>query len=687
MVRQNGVTAATMDDVDEVMTPVAPLAPATGASASSAGVTLTPEQITCQSCCEIFNAMDRKLVECRTCPFRACRNCHGRYLLSQVGDSHCMACRKPWHEAFLVASFTKKWIKTWWDHRVKTIQRYQKSFIPVAMRLVPQRRATEAAAAEELKARFAFKKVQAQVRETNQRIYWRNRNQKYNPGSKPSAEELQLERMELKAAKDSLAPLYSKYTEKHEALHDVRRYDLDAMIKHRSSVHRHREFAFAEHLTNPRVGPVFELMDPLEHYPRDGHGHRITIGDNGQVVQDQKHNSVDAVAKPVNVWPCPKTGCRAMLNREFRCLVCDTQVCDKCLVIVTDATRAGHECQRDDVLSVRAILNSSQACPRCRIRINRVAGCDQMWCTQCHTAFDYTTGQLIKGHIHNPHYFQQLSAGEIKEENLAGQGPGGPQGNHPHRAYTVGGGCGGRRGLSNTDLLQLERATPFPFCFIVRAWRHISDVTMTALTTRRVFLDASSHAPIPLACAFVLGRINDEQWTKIILSEQMSERFATETQQIYRTWVDSIREEWEKLTADLASTEESRAWMRYMQSLHIEIDEVPNAPPTSVLLLLRDRFLAMQQLSKVCNAALHEVNRIYGKKPDYVLMTTGDRISTLARSEEILALQAEVDPVRHLSPDQLQKRQETVKRKRDAEARKKKGPPCKRARSSQTPLS
>lgn len=127
--------------------------------------------------------------------------------------------------------------------------------------------------------------------------------------------------------------------------------------------------------------------------------------------------------------------------------------------------------------------------------------------------------------------------------------------------------------------------------------------------------------------------------------------------------------------------------MRYMQEFHIGIDAVPDPPPTSVLLLLRDRFLAMQQLSKVCNAALHEVNRIYGKKPDYVLMTSGDRVSTLSRSEEILALQAEVDPVQHLSPDQLQKRQETAKRKRDAEA-KKKTVPCKRARArSRTPLS
>ena len=42
----------------------------------------------------------------------------------------------------------------------------------------------------------------------------------------------------------------------------------------------------------------------------------------------------------------------------------------------------------------------------CTAAIFKISGCDQMWCTQCHIAFSWKTGQKVTGVIHNPHFYQ-----------------------------------------------------------------------------------------------------------------------------------------------------------------------------------------------------------------------------------------------------------------------------------------
>lgn len=54
-----------------------------------------------------------------------------------------------------------------------------------------------------------------------------------------------------------------------------------------------------------------------------------------------------------------------------------------------------------------------------------VRNCDQMWCTQCHTAFNWRTGR-IQDVVHNPHYFEWLRRNGNQVPRDPGDVPCGP---------------------------------------------------------------------------------------------------------------------------------------------------------------------------------------------------------------------------------------------------------------------
>jgi hypothetical protein len=49
--------------------------------------------------------------------------------------------------------------------------------------------------------------------------------------------------------------------------------------------------------------------------------------------------------------------------------------------------------------------------------IFKIAGCDQMYCTQCHTAFSWRTGRVEQGVIHNPHYYDYMRLNGTLQRN------------------------------------------------------------------------------------------------------------------------------------------------------------------------------------------------------------------------------------------------------------------------------
>ena len=106
------------------------------------------------------------------------------------------------------------------------------------------------------------------------------------------------------------------------------------------------------------------------------------------------------------VRACPSADCRGYLSSQWKCGLCDKWTCPDCHVIKEGGQKdENHVCNADDLATAKLLDKDTKQCPKCATGIFKIAGCDQMWCTQCHTAFSWATGR-IETHIHNPHFFE-----------------------------------------------------------------------------------------------------------------------------------------------------------------------------------------------------------------------------------------------------------------------------------------
>lgn len=132
-----------------------------------------------------------------------------------------------------------------------------------------------------------------------------------------------------------------------------------------------------------------------------------TPSENNPVIPAEKKKAEEP--KREFIMPCPVTDCRGLLSQAYKCGVCETYVCPDCHVVKKAREDAEHTCDPDTVKTVSAIKKECRSCPKCAANIYRIHGCNQMFCTNCKTGFDWKTGKATGGPAHNPHYFEWLA--------------------------------------------------------------------------------------------------------------------------------------------------------------------------------------------------------------------------------------------------------------------------------------
>lgn len=122
------------------------------------------------------------------------------------------------------------------------------------------------------------------------------------------------------------------------------------------------------------------------------------------------------------IMPCPGNDCRGFLSSQYKCEMCNMHTCPKCLVIIGPNKNVEHVCNEDMVKSAELIKQETKPCPSCGTRISKISGCNQMWCTNCHVAFSWSSGKIDNGPVHNPHFYEYQK--NIDANGVAPRNPG-----------------------------------------------------------------------------------------------------------------------------------------------------------------------------------------------------------------------------------------------------------------------
>ena len=307
----------------------------------------------CQICYEKFTAQARKPIECHACFQVACSSCVVYYLLNTTGNPTCMFknCNKSWSDNYIFETLGKSVYSKFRDFKLEQLFQKEKSLMPKTQIKIQNRREAEILSEE-------IKKVENRMFSFQQMLRFSDNLKQYHRfcGDHPI---INLE---------NEAILRKEY---NELCLNVRN-----MSKKRA-----------------------ELL-------------------NGSGNKD----------KLKFIKNCGKTNCSGLLSTKWICGTCKTKFCKHCgeekgiatdFEIISDdidetkvdetknneTKNESHICDPNLVETLKAIQKETKACPKCGINIYKIEGCSQMWCINCHTAFDWTTRRIETGRIHNPHYY------------------------------------------------------------------------------------------------------------------------------------------------------------------------------------------------------------------------------------------------------------------------------------------
>lgn len=246
---------------------------------------------------------------------------------------------------------------------------------------------------------------------------------------------------------------------------------------------------------------------------------------------------------------CTVEGCKGFLSTQWKCGICSTYTCKCCHEIIGKRNRLPdgeleelpeHTCNEDNIKTAMLIQKDCKNCPKCPAVIYKIDGCNQMWCTECHTAFDWRTGDIITGHFHNPHWYAW-----IRENN---------NGNVPREPDDIP--CGGNIGFVpfsqhlqrvkndrnvysfNNMIYNVDYVISF-LCSLHRMCNHLTHDTIRSLDATALLNDDEYiyNTNRDLRKKLLRNQITDEYFKREIQKNEKKRLKCLNFKQIYQTFI------------------------------------------------------------------------------------------------------------------------------------------------------
>ena len=317
----------------------------------------------CPICIETYNKSTHRKITCFNCQKEMCVSCAKTFILSNATDAKCLHCNMAWDRKFMVTNFTRKFCNgEYKENRQNILKERVKCYFPSISDILTTENDLEDNREQQRHVQFQYKRNKFFLEENEYKIQNTMNEKKKFEKLHPDCTEEQVESYNTRC-NTLLAEKSVLKNEKNEILKDI------------------------HHLEKLSKEIQYQIQRKKRHF-----------------VSNQKNTERNIVGRP-----CITENCRGFLNGKGNCPVCKRDTCMNCNIDITG--QEGHECNESDIENWKVMQKNTKPCPSCRVRIFKISGCDQMWCTNCNTPFSWSKGTVETGPIHNPHYFDWIFQG------------------------------------------------------------------------------------------------------------------------------------------------------------------------------------------------------------------------------------------------------------------------------------